>query len=65
MAKTDLINEVALGDCLDLLPRVSDHSVQTIHTSPPYNIARGYEGHHDSLTGKDCCSEEAVQAWVA
>jgi len=53
MAKMEFINEIALGDCLDLLPRVPDDSVRTIHTSPPYNIARGYEGYHDSLADKD------------
>jgi adenine-specific DNA-methyltransferase len=53
MANSELINEIMLGDCLDLLPRVPDSCVRTIHTSPPYNIARGYEGYHDSLADKD------------
>lgn len=53
MAKAELVNEIALGDCLELLPRVPDGTVRTIHTSPPYNIARGYEGYHDDLVDKD------------
>jgi adenine-specific DNA-methyltransferase len=52
-AKADFINEIALGDCLDLLPRVPDGSVRTIHTSPPYNIDRDYEGYHDDLANTD------------
>lgn len=44
MTEGEFVNEIVLGDCLDLLPRVSDNSVRTIHTSPPYDIARGYEG---------------------
>jgi DNA modification methylase len=53
MAKREFVNEIMVGDCLDLLPRVPDASLRTIHTSPPYNIARGYEGYHDSLMDKD------------
>jgi DNA modification methylase len=53
VAKAEFINEIVLDDCLDLLPRVPGDSVRTIHTSPPYNIARGYEGYHDNLTDKD------------
>jgi len=49
MAKTDVFDEIVLGDCLDLFPKVPDNSVRTIHTSPPYNIKRGYEGYSDNL----------------
>lgn len=50
MAKADLIDTIILGDCLDLFPKVPDNSVQTIHTSPPYNIDRGYKGYSDNLS---------------
>jgi adenine-specific DNA-methyltransferase len=53
MTKREFLNEIVFGDCLDLLPRIPDNSVRTIHTSPPYNIARGYEGYHDNLTDED------------
>lgn len=54
MGKTDfLLNEIVLGDCLDLFRKVRSNSIRTIHTSPPYNIERGYEGYHDNLEGGD------------
>jgi len=53
MDRIDLIDNIVLGDCLDLLPKVPNNSVQTIHTSPPYNIERGYEGYHDNLSRRD------------
>ena len=53
MAKTDFMDEIVLGDCLDLFPKVPDKSVQTIHTSPPYNIERNYNGYDDKLSQKD------------
>jgi len=53
MTKIDLLDEITLGDCLDIFPRVPDNSVRTIHTSPPYNIERDYEGFNDKLGVKD------------
>jgi len=53
MDKIDLIDKIVLGNCLELLPKVPDNSVQTIHTSPPYNIERAYEGYDDNLSQKD------------
>ena len=49
MTKIDFLDQVVLGDCLDLFPRVPDNSIRTIHTSPPYNIERNYEGYNDNL----------------
>ena len=49
MTKIDLLDEIALGDCLDLFPRVPDNTIRTIHTSPPYNIERNYKGYKDNL----------------
>ncbi len=53
MSANDFIDALVLGDCLDLLPKVADNSVQTIHTSPPYNIERNYNGYDDKLSQKD------------
>lgn len=53
MANTDFTDEIILGDCLELFPRLADNSVQTIHTSPPYNIDRDYNGYDDKLSRKD------------
>ena len=53
MSKTDFLNKILLGDCLNLLRKVESNSVRTIHTSPPYNIERGYEGYPDNLEAED------------
>ncbi|TMT85822.1 site-specific DNA-methyltransferase [Haloterrigena sp. H1] len=36
-------NQIYNGDCLELLKSLPDKSVQTIVTSPPYNIGKSYE----------------------
>lgn len=53
MTKMDFHDKIILGDCLKLFPKVPDNSIQTIHTSPPYNIERNYEGYNDNLGVKD------------
>jgi adenine-specific DNA-methyltransferase len=53
MGKTEIIDEIVLGDCIDLLPKIPSDSVQTIHTSPPYNIERNYEGYADNLDERE------------
>lgn len=53
MGKTDFLDKIVLGNCLDLLPKVPSDSVRTIHTSPPYNIERDYKGYDDKLDEKD------------
>ena len=53
MGKTDFLDKIVLGDCLDLFRRVQDKSIRTIHTSPPYNIEKSYEGYDDNLEGGD------------
>jgi len=53
MTKMDFLNNIVLGDCLELFPRVRENSIRTIHTSPPYNIERNYEGYNDKLGVKD------------
>ena len=53
MTKNNITDKIILGDCLDLFPNVPENSVQTIHTSPPYNIERDYKGYDDNLNQKD------------
>ena len=45
------------GDCLDLLHRIPDESMQLIVTSPPYNIGKEYE---KRLKLKDYLSQQAA-----
>jgi site-specific DNA-methyltransferase (adenine-specific) len=42
-----------LGDCLDILPHLSSASVQTIVTSPPYNLGIAYRTYEDRLPRAD------------
>ncbi|OHB73881.1 MAG: hypothetical protein A2Z25_09970 [Planctomycetes bacterium RBG_16_55_9] len=53
MTNADFRDQIVLGDCLDLFLKVPDNCVQTIHTSPPYNIARNYNGYDDNRSRKD------------
>jgi site-specific DNA-methyltransferase (adenine-specific) len=41
------------GDCLDILPRLPSASVQTIVTSPPYNLGVAYRTYDDRLSRRD------------
>ena len=41
-----------LGDCLDILPHLSSASVQTIVTSPPYNLGIAYRTYEDRLPAR-------------
>jgi len=36
-------NQIYNGDCLKILKKLPDNSIQTIITSPPYNIGKSYE----------------------
>jgi site-specific DNA-methyltransferase (adenine-specific) len=38
-----------LGDCLDVLPGFTEHSVSVVVTSPPYNLGIRYRSYHDAL----------------
>jgi site-specific DNA-methyltransferase (adenine-specific) len=42
-----------LGDCVEILPRLSSGSVQTIVTSPPYNLGIAYRTYDDRLPRAD------------
>lgn len=46
-------NGIYCGDCLDLMRRIPDNSVNIILTSPPYNVGLKYDGFEDKLTDKE------------
>jgi len=50
MKQRDLLapDNIYLGNCVDILPRVRSDSIRLIHTSPPYNIGRKYSAYADS-----------------
>lgn len=37
-------NRIVVGDCASVLKSFPDNSVDLVHTSPPYNIAKEYKG---------------------
>jgi site-specific DNA-methyltransferase (adenine-specific) len=43
------IDNVYVGDCLDLFKQVDDNSIDIIVTSPPYNIGVKYDIHNDKI----------------
>jgi len=43
------LDQVILGDVLDVLAKIPRESVHLIITSPPYNLEKGYEEHDDDL----------------
>ncbi len=40
MEDSNLVNRIICGDCLELLPQISDNSIDLIFTSPPYADSR-------------------------
>jgi DNA modification methylase len=47
----EFINKVTCGDCLELLKKLPDESVDLIITDPPYNLNKDFD--NDNLTEKD------------
>ena len=41
----DLINQVIQGDCLEIMKKIPDKSIDLIVTSPPYDNLRDYKGY--------------------
>jgi site-specific DNA-methyltransferase (adenine-specific) len=52
-----------LGDCLDVLPQLPDHSVDAVVTSPPYNLGIRYRTYHDALPRASYL--DWTDAWIA
>lgn len=47
------LNKIYLGDCLDLVKKLDDHSVDLVLTDPPYNISRKNNFHSMGRAGVD------------
>jgi site-specific DNA-methyltransferase (adenine-specific) len=50
------------GDCLDVLSRLPQGSVDVVVTSPPYNLGVRYRTYQDSLSGEDYLAW--TESWV-
>jgi len=54
------INKIIKGDCLELLKKIPDNSVDMTFADPPFNLKKKYNGYKDSLEFKnyiDWCDE--------
>lgn len=47
------INKIIKGDCLELLKKISDNSVDMAFADPPFNLKKKYNGYKDSLEFKE------------
>jgi len=47
------LDNIILGDVLEVLPRIPGECVHLIITSPPYNLEKNYEHHSDDLEDRE------------
>jgi DNA modification methylase len=47
--KNKFLNKIVTGDVLDSLKQIPDNSVHLAITSPPYNVGKDYDNHHDKM----------------
>jgi len=43
------LNKIHHGDCLDILKKIPDNSVDMTFADPPFNLKKGYKSYKDSL----------------
>lgn len=43
------LNKITVGDCLDLLKKIPDESVDMTFADPPFNLKKNYKNYHDAL----------------
>jgi site-specific DNA-methyltransferase (adenine-specific) len=53
MSKIIELNTIQCGNCLTLLPKIPDNSIDLIVTSPPYNVEMKYDVYVDSVPWKE------------
>ena len=47
------INKIIKGDCLELLKKIPDNSIDMTFADPPFNLKKKYNGYKDSLEFKE------------
>ena len=50
---SDIIDKILLGDCLEILKKIPDNSIDLIFTDPPYNISKKDKIFRDYRSGKN------------
>jgi len=56
-------NQLLVGDCLTLLPKVPDGSVDLVFADPPFNIGYEYDVYHDRRAAADYLTW--AEKWLA
>ena len=51
--KNNFTNKIVTGDVLDSLKQIPSNSVHLAITSPPYNVGKDYDNHHDEMNYDD------------
>jgi len=49
----DIKNTVVEGDCVEVLRKIPDNSIDLVVTSPPYNCGIKYDRHYDKMVWED------------
>jgi site-specific DNA-methyltransferase (adenine-specific) len=57
------LNNITQGNCLDLLKRIPDNSVDVVFADPPFNLKKKYNSHKDSLVIQDYL--DWCEQWIA
>lgn len=57
------LNKVTQGDCLDLLKKIPDNSIDITFADPPFNLKKKYNGYKDSLEFQDYLNW--CKTWIA
>ncbi len=47
------LNKITRGDCLELLKKIPDNSIDITFADPPFNLKKKYNGYKDSLEFKE------------
>ncbi len=53
---TKYLNRITTGNCLNLLKKIPDDSVDVTFADPPFNLKKKYNGYRDNLEFKDYIS---------
>ncbi len=56
------LNKIHQGDCLDLLKKIPDNSVDMTFADPPFNLKKGYKSYKDSLALQEYL--EWCEKWI-
>lgn len=49
----NLINNIVLGDCLEVMQRIPDESIDVTFADPPFNLKKIYNNYNDKRTSED------------